>query len=85
MTTKEPGMLRLSKETPVAVTLGTGIAVIFALATMGGLALKAKQDIERANDKQDAAISRLEERDRETRDVLKEIGADVKKLLEKVK
>jgi succinate dehydrogenase/fumarate reductase flavoprotein subunit len=65
------------------VTLGTGIAIVSTIAALGGFAMKAKHDIEMANDKQDSAIKRLDERDLENREMLKEIRADVKKLLGK--
>ena len=76
-----PRILRLSKDTPFSVTVGATIAVIVAVASMAGVALKAKSDIEAANAAQDAEIRRVNDRIDGLKETLLEVRDDVKDIL----
>lgn len=76
-----PRILRLSKDTPFSVTVGAAIAVIIAVASMAGVALKAKSDIEAANAAQDAEIRRVNDRIDSLKETLLEVRNDVKDIL----
>jgi len=74
-------ILRLSKDTPLSVTVGSLVGVVVILFSVMGIAYKAKNDIEAANARQDADIAALRDKVTDVKDTLNEIKADVKSLL----
>jgi archaellum component FlaC len=63
------------------MTLGMGLSACVCLLGAGGVAIKAKNDVEYANQRQDAEIANLKERISDLRETVNEIRNDVKTLI----
>ena len=81
MTDTEATRRAITKSTRVSMTLGAAFAACVCLLGAGGVAIKAKSDLEYANLSQDAEIATLREKIAELKETITEIRNDVKTLV----